>query len=497
MGDMGQDPRLRDALKYLSENYPDFTVGNDASVNGLSLSKQKFSRLSKKRNRIYNVNISKCDFENIAFTGSHFTNVYMENSHVYEGSLAASDFYHIIAEHENTFEGSSFSQSNFTSCKINEARFVGSGFMQAFFNKSTLSQCVFQSSTLESCRFEHCKLINVDMGGTNVEYVDLLDNEICNAIFPFYQFAYVIGAADLIAERNNSIFLRAGKNKVDLSEYMEQIDNLLLYYYDKGNFFPACNLSIAKRDFDNAKEMLLSGINIALEQLDFRMIMHYCKLAQRHSLLDEITRQRIWKKVDSYLMVGSIPPERLNDCIIHAGNIKNIIYSGSRNSVCYMMSIRTNVRRDNEAGTQYVNDLCNRINNALSVCGENQDGFNVSVSNFSPYEIYIAVVTTVDALVGIAGLIWAIISDNKASKSKKTHMAGKDLLSVDAELYKEYIDTKIKLYKMQLQELNHHYARKQLDIRIEEITQKLSTDIEELYDQDVMIFKKENKKGDD
>lgn len=497
MGNIGQDPRLKEALKYLAKNYPDFAVSNDASVNGISLSNQKLSRLSKKRNCIHNANVIECDFINIAFTGSHFTNVYIENSHVYEGSLAASDFYHIVAEHGNTFDGSSFSQSSFTNCKINEARFVGSGFMQAFFNKCTLSHCIFQSSTLENCRFVHCQLSNVDMGGTNVEYVDLLDNEICNAIFPFYQFAYVIGAADLIVQQNDSIYLRVGENTIALSEYIEQIDNLLLYYYDKGNFFPACNLNIAKRDFDNAKEALLSGVNIALEQLDFRMIMHYCRLAQRHDLLDELTRQRIWKKVDSYLTGGDIPPERLNDCIIHSGKIKNIIYSGSRNSVRYMLSIRTNVKRDNTAGTQYVNDLCNRLNNALSVCNENQEGFNVSVSNFSPYEIYIAVVTTVEALAGVAGLVWAIISDNKASKKQNSHMADKDLLSVDTELYKDYIDTKINLYKMQLQELNRHYAGKRLDTRIEEITQQLSTDIEELYDQDIMIFKKKNKNGND
>lgn len=486
---------VEEALKSLQEKYPDLKVNNNKSIGSSipqTLTRQEYRQLSMKRSNFKNIIYGKCHFENIAFTDSSFSEVYFKESKLIGNSFACCDFYKCGFEEqkENPFEGNNFSQSNFTSCAFHNVAFISSGFLQTLFHNCKFTDTRFQGSTLEGSRFTSCTFSNMDAGNVNVEFIELLNSKIESLTLPFYQLPYIIGVAEYMIKGPDAITLRLDQRTISLEEYKGQIHNLILYYEDKSEYFPVCNLHIMQNQVDEARESLLNGINAALTDLDFRMIRHLCRLAQRHELLDEVTTRRVSNKIEDALMSNTIPPERLNDCIIHAGEIRQILLREKNNSVMFNLTVRTNICKKNKEGVNYVNSLCNELNAALSQNNYGQNGFQVAVANHSPYEIIIDVICSAGALATVAQLVWGIVEHHK-SESKNTNIS-KDYTPVDKELYIKYVDARIEQCKEQLLNLKSEYSGRKLNKYIEEVTQKLKTDITELYDSDIMIFKNKN-----
>ena len=493
---------ISQAILSLSENYYDEQCNNNKTV-GTSKerkerTKSKYNGKSMKRSNIQNIQYTKCEFYHNAFTGSTFNHVLFRNCTMAGNSFATCNFYTttIKGELSNQLEGNNFSQSNFIQSYICDTFFCGSGLLQTLFTKCKVYYTTFRSCTLEGCRFINCILRKVDFGNTNIEFADFINSDLTNVTFPFYQFPYIIGAADFILSSNSSIILRTSERDISLQEYKSQLDNLIKFFYDKAEYFPICNLQIAQKNLSDAKESLLSGINCALEDLDFRMIRHYCRLAKRHNLLDEFTVRRIIEKMENELLQENILPEHLNNCIIHMGEIRQILLSGSRNAVNLNLRIRTNIRKDNKEGINYVNALCNEITSHLSNGFWGQEGFQIAVANHSPYEIIIDVITSASAIVSIAKIIWDIIEYYKANSFSEKNILN-NYQTVDLDNYKKYINTRIELCKEQLLRLNEVNSKRKMNHYIEEITQNLQTDLNDLYDNNILIYKKKNDPLDD
>lgn len=490
---------LKKALKELNKKYRDLKGNNKKSIGGSTtknIKDKKYKKLSMKRSRFQNLNYKFCNFENIAFTASSFHNVTFKNTELIGNSFACCNFFdsQVLANTKSSckYSGNNFSQSNFTSCNFTNAIFTSSGFLQSLFYNCKLCSVDFQSTTLEGSCFNNCLFDTVNAGHTNVEFIELLNTKFKNVIFPFYQFAYIIGASDLLKSISKEISFEVAYKDIPYKEYISQIDNLILYYWDKQEYFPVCNLLIAKEDVDAAQSAFLNGINLALENLDFRMIRHFCRLAKRHDLLDEVTVCRARKEIENYLFDDTIPPERINDFIINAGEINKILLSGKSDSIIYNFNIRTNINKTNKIGVKYINALSNELNNALSQYDFGQLGFQVAVSNHSPFEIAVDVICATGALATIAQLIWSIVEKSQYNTQSNKTSIPDNYSRADQMLYAKYIDNRIELCKEQLLNIKLKYSERKMNKYIEEITQQLKTDIKEMYSKDIMIFKKNN-----
>lgn len=490
---------LTEALRELNNNYPDLNGNNKKSIGGLTtqtIAGQRYEKLSMKRSRFQNIIYLQCTFENVAFSASSFRNVDFQDTELSGSSLACCNFFNCHFSNNSLkdimYVGNNLSQSNFTACEFKNTRFSGNGFLQTLFYNCNFYDVIFQSNTLEGSCFNGCCLEKINAGHTNIEFIELCNTKLKAVTFPFYQFAYVIGASDLLKKYSEDISFMAGDKRVTCTEYVYQIDNLILYYLDKQEYFPVCNLLIAKGDINEAQDVFLNGINSALETLDFRMIRHFCRLAKTHDLLDEITIHRAKKKMEDYLFNNTIPPERINDYIVNAGEIRKLLVSGKSDSVTYNFNIRTNVNKSDKAGVEYVNALTNELNGTLAQYDFGQLGFQVAVSNHSPFEIAVDVICAAGALATIAQLIWSIV-ESKQSNSKSCKITiPNEYSQTDMALYAKYIDNRIELCKEQLLNINSKYSERKINRHIEEITQQLKTDIMELYSKDVMVFKKKN-----
>lgn len=498
----GRKIEIQEAIQYFTSNYPSQTMNNNKSIGGnerKTLSDEKYNRRSMKRSNIHNIDYLDCTFKNVAFADSFFRKVGFINSRLDGNSFVYCNFVNCNFSYNDKnilCSANNFSQSNFTNCTFNKFELSSSGLLQCLFNNCRFEYGCLKSSTMEGSRFLGGSMSEYDLSHMNVEFIELADISLRNVSFPFYQFPYVIGMADYILERNNTITFYADNLKVSMQEYLDQLFKLIFFYEDKNEYFPICNLQIALNDLEAAQKSLLVGIDISLEKTDFRMVKYYCRLAQRHNLLDEVTAQKILNRVEDELTKEHLLPEQLNEYISHVGEIRELIKREKRNKVHYNFRIRTNINKDDESGIVYINSLCNNLNTALSRNPEYHEGFEVAVSNYSPYEIAIDIICAAGSIATIAQLVWNIVEAHKTSKKGDSKISLDGYTPIDSAIYHQLVGTRIDLCKEQLLNIKDKYSQRKLNKYIDEITQKLKTDIIELYDKDIMIFKKENTTSD-
>ena len=246
-----------------------------------------------------------------------------------------------------------------------------------------------------------------------------------------------------------------------------------------------CNLAIAKGDIPSARKFLKDGITEAMlgHNRDFRMVRYFCQLALHHEIMDEQTRCLILDHLNKFLIQKDIPEQQLNYYMTYAGNIRTMLMKGGSKSVTVHLEIKTSVDRENVNGVEFVNRLVQDLNEALAQA-EDKVGFQVSISNYSPYEIFVEVLTNVGSVASIASIIWATVEASGKRKQRKAQ----------AEFRKK-VDTRIDEAQDKLLRLQSRYSKRKFNKHITEIMQQLKTDLDDLYSNNVMIFKVSNGEG--
>lgn len=481
---------FKDALQYLNKNYPDTRLNNNKSViaNDSFEIEDSFRFLSMKQSHYKNVVYRKSLFENVALTGSTFENVKFLDSKLIGNSFANCNFYDTeIIGSRAALSANNFSQSNFENCIFVKVKFFRSGILNALYHRCDFNKILFRGSTLEGTKFISCKFSDCDFGNVNIDYTMFSKNDYDNVVFPFYQIAYIIGAADFIRDPSQKIYAKAGEKSVPVQDYFEQADRLKQYYLDKSEYFPTCNLCIAQQRFEEAKEYLLIGIEKALINKNFRMISNFCRLAKYHGIADENLKSKILKSMEDFIKGDNIPDSQLNYYLIYIGNIKTLLNEGGSDTVTLHYTIKTDICKKDKEGIRMVNNMVNKLTDELSKL-ENIEGYDITVSNHSPHEIAIDIICLALMLPPAVEAVWSLIAKVKERIKTRTPSAG-DLVEIDTDTQKKYVDARIERMKNDLLQLIKKSKKVELEDHIIEVTQNLKTDLEELYSKNIMIYK--------
>ncbi len=493
------EEEVKKAFKELWEQYPDFNYQTNKIIigekNEPSKSNRKFQKLSLKRGIFKSLKYENCEFVNDAFAGSIMKNIKLFDCIICGSGLTDCNFHKIEIKTSNvvnkTHSGNNFSLSSLVNCTLSNNTFDSSGFLHVLFQSCRFNKTVFQSCTLEGSKFLDCDINELNLSKSNVEFIEFLNCNCKRLSFPLYQFAYVIGMADLIREFEKNIFLQTTEKTINILEYKKILNNLLILYWDKGDFFPMCNINISLGNFDEARSNLLAGVSKAINELDFRTIKYFCILSKRYKILTENVRNKVLETIENHISTNNIPNELLNNYIANIGEIKTILEEAGPDNVALSLNIKTNISKNNPNGVKYVNSLCNEINEELSQNDYGQSGFNIQLSNHSPFEIIVQVIATAGSIATIAQLIWNIV---ESKKSKSNNDVCKDFVEVDKNVYEDYVETRVELYKEKLLKIRDYNSKRKINDYIEEITQHLKTDLRELYEKDIMFFRRKNKK---
>lgn len=489
---------IQEALSYLSSNFNDCNVNNNVThiSSTKKTLKQDYKYISMKQSYYKNINFDESMFENVAFTGTSFENVTFNNSVLIGNSFANCDFLRVdINGNNQNYEANNFSQSNFEQCKFKEVKLFRTGSLNTLFHNCQLTNVQFRGSTFEGAKFKNCKFNYCDFGRVNLDYSMFVNNKYNNITFPFYQFAYIIGMAHILQNEEKKVYLLVGDKNVSLSEYILQIDKLILFYLDKSEYFPVCNLCIAKGDKEDARNFLLDGINKAISTRNFRMISNLCFLAGYHGILNDKIRYKINKLMDDFIQGEDIPESQLNYYLIYMGKIRTILEKGSSETVTLNYLIKTNTCKANSDGVSFVNDLINRLNTNLSDLND-VEGFKVTISNYSPFEIAVGVITIISGAATVADILFKSISNFKEKRKNKDAIIESNSVTANNayENGQLYLHERIERMKNELLLSRRAFSKEKLDDRIVAVTQSLQTDIEDFYSKQFMYFKVDNKK---
>ena len=487
--------KISEAIDYLSLNYPDQRLNNNKHVGGSArdpevISGVNYIRTGMKQSQFEHVIYDGCTFFNVALTGSQFRSVRFYNTILTGNSFACCDFYDIDIDGTkcNEYTANNLSLSSFELCSFMNLTFSSSGILGSYFHNCRLNNVKLRSCTLEGTTFANCHLSNCDLTAVNVEFSQFSKGLLDSVRFPFYQFPYVIGAANIISDPNSNVLVQAGEKIVSMEEYREHLQKLFFYFMDKGQHFPMCNLALAQNDVDAARQYLMDGVLSSLRRRDFRMIRHFCKLALHHDIIDEFTRQRILQEMDVFLQRKDIPDTQLNYFMTYIGTIRTLLYSASSNSAELHFKIATRTKRGDTKGIKYVNSLMADLNESLSQT-IGSTGYQLKVSSFSPFAIDLSVVLSdIGSIASIASLIWSIIA---ATNNKRTAEPSA-IPQIDVAEYRGHVDDKIEKLKVDLLQMRQKYSEEEFNEHIGEIIQQLKTDLDELYEKDIMIFKVDN-----
>lgn len=484
--------KIAQSIDALSIKYPDSRANSFKSVGGdkekqLVVTGESYFRKGMKQSKFHFVDFNSCNFDSTALTGSQFHHICFKHTNIYGSSFACCDFYDTFF-YGSTYpelRANNFSLSTFEGCSFFDLCFQNSGMLSSLFHNCVFNNVTFKSSTLEGTRFEKCKLTDCDLSSVNVEFVSIANSLLENITFPFYQFPYVIGAANYIMTPEAKIGLSTGEKTVTLSEFKNALDDLILFFADKHEYFPMCNLAIAKGDIASAREFLKDGVKLAMagHNRDFRMVRYFCQLALHHEIMDEQTRCLILDDLNEFLLQKDIPEQQLNYYMTYAGNIRTMLMKGGSESVTVHLEIKTNVDRENVNGVEFVNKLVQDLNEALAQA-EGKVGFQVSISNYSPYEIFVEVLTNVGSVASIASIVWATVEASNKHKQKKAQIE-----------FRNMVGDRIDDAQNELLKLQSVYSKRKYSNHITEIMQQLKTDVDNLCSNNVKVFKVTNRVG--
>lgn len=204
----------------IKTKYPDDKALNNIIIsdNNKLIKDIKIICKSAKRSVYQNIEVENSDIINNAFCGTVFSNTAFKNNHIDGNSFISSNFYKFILESNNVtdYQANNFSNSYFNLCEFHNAKFLSSSWLNSTVVNSTFNDCIIQSCTMEGAVFNSCEFNNVIMHSANLDYMILKNTKLKKVVFPFYQFAYIIGIKEYLCSDLSEISFMANEKNISL-----------------------------------------------------------------------------------------------------------------------------------------------------------------------------------------------------------------------------------------------------------------------------------------
>ena len=495
--------RMKKSIKRLEETYPDYSVNNELEIhtNGENHIVKEIQILdqSAKRNDLRDLIIKNSKIIGSSFSGSKFQDCTFIDSQITGNGFVCSNFKNFVLDSKDIIEYSAnnFSKSYFDNCTFRNSTFTSSTWLDSEVRESIFTNCIIHSCTLEGACFKQCKLEKVDMSNTNLDYLVLDKSYLNEVIFPFYQFAYIIGIAYYLKCENSldRFCFFAGDKTVTLQEYKQSIYDLIYYYYDRGEYFPICNLLYSVDDIENAKKFIYLGIKNALINNDFRLVKHFCKLGKHYYLIDYSLTIRIKEEIDRYLNQSTFTLDELNEALIKTSEINNILNEKSTGTTSLQIELQTNVDRFDLNSQQKIDNLISDCRYILQNPVFNIEGHTISEINYCPITLVLSIIGAAANLATIAGVFQQYFAALKTNKYKSSRAIAKHICKEYDNIREIDTTTRLKLAKaeieksmLKLKTYKGLKSGKKYDDFIDSITQKIVGDVDNILEKDMLVF---------
>lgn len=303
-------------------------------------------------------------FDNASATGSIFRACEFINCSIVQTDFEFCNFYDSYFRSSSKIIAS-FNNSNFINTIFEDINFEFSTFTGALFENCTFKYAYIADSTLENSIFKNCVFQNMDLCNLNMDFVEVDNPEMENAILSLSQIPYMFGCLQYIFSTNDNVKIGSQDGaKISVSDYKNNIIPLLIHFWENNKFedpeyyFPLANVYIANGDYNNAVINLRSGLKNAVVQHDFRIIKFYCKLISRSGLFNSSALYKFYniiKRFGTSNRSGNLPD--MQSFIRNIGEIEAALFASHKEGKIFLR-FKTNLSTE---GTDKVGIILGKI----------------------------------------------------------------------------------------------------------------------------------------
>lgn len=313
---------------------------------------------------------------------------------------------------DSRFYESNFDNTNFQSCDFRNCHFrnINKGFNYTRFSKSiftdsTFEKCIFNGVLLNDTIFTNCIISNCDWIPVSVENTIFKNTLLQNVKFrkmnfefstfdnikldyvklPFPTIPYIYNGLTYLVSTSDNVRITSAKKKEGLSidEYLEQLDNLCIFYKYTHNYFPLTNILICQKKYKEAFSSIINGVEMSIELRRFRMLRNYCKQLKYICGITMHERQNLYNHILNkigHMDFQNFEYANLNN---YLPEVRQILLD-DLNSEKIEVSLSTNIQSDN---IDQLSILLNIIEELLHGICE----YSMELRHNSPWDIFLTI----------------------------------------------------------------------------------------------------------
>ncbi len=430
-------------------------------------------------------NLRRSYYKNSEIKGANLTNVGFSGS-----VFVSTDFYDCIINNTKldfcelddcTFTNSEDIESvhlNFNESTICNSKFINldmhaANFTNTIFDHVVFKDCTWKSLCLEGAVFRNTTLDNVKLNKLNFEFSFFDNIKMNNVRIPFPTIPYIFNGIKYLMDTRDSITISSAASKngsISVSEYLSNMNDLILFYTRTQNYFPLANIFIAQDKFDYAYSAILAGIKLSMIHMrNFRLVYYFCKLLQITEQFTFAQRSNAYRTIIDNSSLTNWRPLDFYNFNHYIDRIRNTLLNENQNNFI-VLTLNTNI-----LCTEYEKICCvyQTIEDIIRLIEKEKKQkitHYVEIRHNSPHEFFIKAISNPDVLAllleGINLVFLGIGKLINLHKEKKSEKMEEEKISILKNIENNYNSQESEYLKKQNEQLMLEVAklRQQLDI---------------------------------
>ena len=342
--------------KYLNLQKYDYTEfsGKKHQAIDASFNNENYKNIRFKNGQYKECKFNNCDFNAAGLSGTSFISCTLKDFTIFDSNLQFCEFSKkctLEGVHKKSLINSSnLSQSVFYDSEIKNILIKSTTISQAHFKNDILNNVTWESCTLQDNLFDNITMKDVSLVGCNLEYSEFRNMEMKNVKLPLHQIPYTFGLLNCLKTFPEDILIDAiNSNSKALTpkEYIQLLPDLLRYYIDMTEYFPAINILLFNEDFEEASSVIDTSMLYYISTNNFRKIKGMCKLISENPYYDRHYKTQLYFKLVEYYNTIDISEYNQYQYALHIDDIKKLLTDFNNTMPIAHFYLKTNITSDN------------------------------------------------------------------------------------------------------------------------------------------------------
>lgn len=379
--------------KLQAYDYPEFN-GRKYQAIKARFDSEKFEFLRFKSGKYEECSFDNCTFKVAGLSGTHFLKCKLNNFEILDSNMQFCDFSQncILDGSDKTslIYSSNLSQSMFHDSEVKNVVFKSSTISQARFINTSFHNVTWEACTLQDNVFDNVYMENISLVGCNLEYSDFKNVILKNVKLPLHQLPYAFGLLKCLESYPEEILIDAVSSNckaIKPEEYIDLLPELFSYYKDMNEYFPAINIALFRKEYEQANSLIDIGIKYYIRENDFRKIKGMCKLIAGHPFYDKHFMTQLYFKLVDYYNLISVSEYEKYQYSLHINDIKKILTDFDNTMPMAQLYLKTDIT---SADTKKLGVFFQLIEQCLGDYGISTEEYSVEIRhNSDPLSFWI------------------------------------------------------------------------------------------------------------